>query len=230
MSRPAFSASTATARSPSRTPPRNGCVGGEHGLIGLPLASVHHTIALVWEQARSLQSAPPSGTGDHSARRPRTHSQRPRHRQPGTRPRQRHHARRHQRPRHRATHRRLGRRRPTHRARDQEPADPDPALGGKAQAPLRPAYRRGQGGLRPVHRHDHPPGRRHQAHGRRVLFVRPDAQGAAVARRPDRLRAAGALPHAGRPCGHRFRRAAARDCRHSPISTAASSRRPSPTC
>jgi two-component system nitrogen regulation sensor histidine kinase NtrY len=30
-------------------------LGGERGLIGLPLASVHHTIALVWEQARSLR-------------------------------------------------------------------------------------------------------------------------------------------------------------------------------
>ena len=32
-----------------------------------------------------------------------------------------------------------------------------------------------QGGLRPMHRHDHPPGRRHQAHGRRVLQFRPHA-------------------------------------------------------
>ena len=30
-------------------------LGGERSLIGRPLASVHHTIALVWEQARSLR-------------------------------------------------------------------------------------------------------------------------------------------------------------------------------
>ncbi len=30
-------------------------LGGERGLIGLPLASVHHTIALIFEQARSLR-------------------------------------------------------------------------------------------------------------------------------------------------------------------------------
>src|SRR5208337_4529282 len=30
-------------------------LGGERSLIGQPLASVHHTIALVWEQARSLR-------------------------------------------------------------------------------------------------------------------------------------------------------------------------------
>ena len=37
---------------------------------------------------------------------------------------------------------------------------------------------RGPRRLRPVHRHDHPPGRRHQAHGRRVLVLRPHAEGA----------------------------------------------------
>ncbi len=31
-------------------------------------------------------------------------------------------------------------------------------------------------GLRPVHRHDRPPGRRHQAHGRRVLVLRAHAE------------------------------------------------------
>ena len=30
-------------------------LGGESGLIGMPLGSVHHTIALIWEQARSLR-------------------------------------------------------------------------------------------------------------------------------------------------------------------------------
>jgi two-component system nitrogen regulation sensor histidine kinase NtrY len=30
-------------------------LGGERGLIGTPLASIHHAIALIWEQARSLR-------------------------------------------------------------------------------------------------------------------------------------------------------------------------------
>ena len=189
-------------------------LGGERGLIGLPLASVHHTHRAHLGTGALASPAPPSGAGDHSARRPRAHSQRQGHRQSGTRPRERHHARRHQRSRHRATHRGLGRRRPPHRPRDQESADPDPALGRKAQAPLRPAHRRGQGRLRPVHRHDHPAGRRHQAHGRRVLVVRADAQGAPGARRPDRLRAPGALPHAGRPCRTSISRSG---CRETPV-------------
>ena len=137
------------------------------------------------------------------------------------RQRRRHHARRHQRPRHRAAHRRLGRRRPAHRPRDQESADADPALGRAPEAPLRPSHRRGQGCVRPVHRHDHPPGRRHQAHGRRVLVLRPDAEGPAGARRPHRLRPPGGLSDAGRPAGHRFRGAAARDAGHGRLRPAA---------
>ena len=133
---------------------------------------------------------------------------------------QRHHARRHQRPRHRPAHRRLGRCRAPHRARDQESADADPAFGRAAQAPLRQAYRRGQGHLRPMHRHDHPPGRRHQADGGRVFLLRPHAQGAPGARRPRRLRAPGGVPDAGRTAGHRVRGTTARASRCSPISTA----------
>ena len=30
-------------------------LGGEHGLVGRPLTSVHHSIGLIWEQARSLR-------------------------------------------------------------------------------------------------------------------------------------------------------------------------------
>ena len=47
-------------------------------------------------------------------------------------------------------------------------------------------------------------GTRHQAHGRRILVVCTDAQGAHGARRPDRLRAPGALPHASGPRRHQF--------------------------
>ena len=54
---------------------------------------------------------------------------------------------------------RLGRRRAPHRARDQEPADADPAFGRAHPPPLRQGHHRGSRGLRPVHRHDHPPGR-----------------------------------------------------------------------
>ncbi len=43
--------------------------------------------------------------------------------------------------------------------------------------------------FRPMHRHDHPPGRRHQAHGRRILVLRAHAEGATVAGRSRRMRA-----------------------------------------
>ena len=88
----------------------------------------------------------------------------------------RRHGRRHHRPRLGAALLRLGRRGAAHRPRDQEPADPDPAVGRAHPAPLRQGDHRGPRGLRPVHRHDHPPGRRHRPHGRRVLGLRPHAE------------------------------------------------------
>ena len=57
-------------------------LGGDRGLIGRSAeARFSPSIASIWEQARSLRLAPPSGAGDRPARRARAHSQRPRHRQ-----------------------------------------------------------------------------------------------------------------------------------------------------
>ncbi len=87
-------------------------------------------------------------------------------------------------------HRRLGRRRPAHRARDQEPADADPALGRAHPAQIRQGDHHRPRDLRPVHRHDRAAGRRHQAHGRRVLVLRPHAE-ASARRRGHRRRSSG---------------------------------------
>ena len=85
-------------------------------------------------------------------------------------------ARRHHRSRQRAAHLRLGRRRAPHRARDQEPADADPAFG-RAPAPqIRQGHHRGSRDLRAMHRHDRAPGRRHPPHGRRVLALLAHAE------------------------------------------------------
>ncbi len=59
-------------------------LGGERGLIGVPLASVQHSIAPHLGTGALAAAAPPPGAGDGSARRPRAHPQRPRHRQSGT--------------------------------------------------------------------------------------------------------------------------------------------------
>ena len=103
------------------------------------------------------------------------------------------HPRRHHRAGRRAAHLGLGRHRPPHRPRDQEPADADPAFGRAAAAQIRQVDHRGPGGLLPMHRHDRAPGRRHQAHGRRVLEIRPHAQGGDGAPRTSPTRCA-------RPC------------------------------
>ena len=86
--------------------------------------------------------------------------------------------------------RRLGRRRAPHRPRDQEPADADPALGRAAPAEIRQADHRRSRDLRPVHRHDHPPGRRHRPDGRRVLVLRADAEAGLRAAGPAQDRSA----------------------------------------
>ena len=75
----------------------------------------------------------------------------------------------------RAAQRRLERRRAPHRPRDQEPADPDPALGRAAPAQVPQGDHERSGDLRPLHRHHHPPGRRHRPDGRRVLRLRAHA-------------------------------------------------------
>ena len=119
----------------------------------------------------------------------------------GQRPRLCRHPRRHHRPGRRAAQLGLGRRRPPHRPRDQEPADADPALGRAPAPPLRQGDHRGPRGLRPVHRHDHPPGRRHRPHGRRVLVLRPHAEAGAsrCATCPKSIREAVFLLEVGHP-------------------------------
>ena len=88
-----------------------------------------------------------------------------------------------------AAHLGLGRRGAPHRPRDQEPADPDTTLG-RAPAPqVRQGHHRGPRGVRALHRHHHPPGRRRDAHGRRVLRLRAHAQAADGGPRHPRRRA-----------------------------------------
>ena len=90
--------------------------------------------------------------------------------------------RRRDRPRRRAADGGLGRRGAAHRARGEEPADADPAVGRAAPAEVRADGRRGAGGARAVRRRDRPADQRPAPHRRRVLEVRPDAG----ARAPDR--------------------------------------------
>ncbi len=148
-----------------------------------------------------------AGAGDHQPQRPRAQSVGAGHRgavrrgRPGLR----HHARRHHRPGGRATHLGLGRRRPPHRPRDQEPAHPDPAVGGTAAPQVWPRHQGGRGHLPAVHRHDRPPGRRHKAHGGRILALCPDAQAGDGGGRRGRYGAPGGVPAAGRPSRCRYR-------------------------
>ena len=86
--------------------------------------------------------------------------------------------RRRHRARLRAAHLGLGRCRPPHRARDQEPAHADTTLGRAHPPQVRQGHRRGSRDLRPLHRDHHPPGRRCDAHGGRVLRLRALAQAA----------------------------------------------------
>ena len=112
------------------------------------------------------------------------------------------HLRRRHRPDVGAAHGGVGRRRAPHRARDQESADADPALGRAPQAPLPEADQGRPRDLLDLHRHHHPPGRRHRPHGRRVLLVRPHAA-------PDRAAGGrqGALPAGAVPAAQRQSRA-----------------------
>ena len=78
----------------------------------------------------------------------------------------RRHLRRHDRAGQRATQHRLGRRRAAHRARDQESADADPALSRTHPPQIRRLHHQGSRGVRPMHRHHHPPGVGYRPHGR----------------------------------------------------------------
>ena len=137
----------------------------------------------------------------------RAHGDRARHRRAVTRrrPRLRGDPRRHHRPRPGPAHCGLGRRRAPHRPRDQEPADPDPALGRAHPAQVRQGHHHRQGSVRPVHGDDRAPSGRDQTHGRRVLGLRADAQARDRAQRPHRDRQAEPVHDARRTPGHRLR-------------------------
>ncbi len=110
------------------------------------------------------------------------------------------HVRRRHRPDVGPAHGRLGRRGPTHRSRDQESADSDPAFRRASQAPLPQADQGGSRDLLDLHRHHHPPGRRHRPHGRRVLILRPHAATDGAARGCQGALPAGVVPAAQRQC------------------------------
>ena len=76
------------------------------------------------------------------------------------------HLRRHHRTAVGATQSRLGRRRAPHRARNQEPADADPARRRAVEAPFHQGNNLRSGNVQPVRRYDHPPCRRYRPHGR----------------------------------------------------------------
>ena len=113
--------------------------------------------------------------------------------------------RRHDRAGQRATQHRLGRRRAAHRARDQESADADPALGRTHPPQIRRLHHQGSRGVRPMHRHHHPPGVGYRPHGRRVLRLRPHAEAGDGAARRARDRARSRVPVPGEPARDRLR-------------------------
>ena len=146
-------------RSPSSMPrPRScwPCRRARTILLGAPLARVVPELAPVLEDARGRAAAAASGPDHARAGQSRAHRERAGHERhlSSGRIQQRGDARRHHRPDFGPAHLGLGRRGPPHRARDQEPADPDPTLGRATEAPLRPRHHRGARSVRPVHRHD----------------------------------------------------------------------------
>ena len=98
-----------------------------------------------------------------------------------------HHLRGHHPPAARSAPGRVVRRRAADRARDQEPADPDPARHRAAQPPLSQADRDRPRAVRGTDQHDHPPGRRTAEDGRRVLLLRAAAQAGVPQRGPGRV-------------------------------------------
>ncbi len=135
-------------------------LGGEHGLLGRPLSSVHHSIGLIWEQARSMRMRLHQGQatvlrdGRERILNVRVTGSPGRGDSGGV-----------------ITLDDISdlvtaqrtaawadvARRIAHEIKN--PLNSNPALRRAPEAPLRPTHRRGQGCFRPVHRHDHPPGR-----------------------------------------------------------------------
>ncbi len=118
------------------------------------------------------------------------------------------HLRRHHRAARRPAQGGLGRDRPPHRARDQEPADPDPAVGRAPQAQISapdPARARG---VRRQRGYDRPPGRQHRPADQRIFGLRPDAGAGLRARIRARPDPPGGLSAAGRAAGDPIRNTA----------------------
>ncbi len=147
--------------------------------LGKPLDEIVPELAELFSTAANRQPAAGAGAGDDQPRQPRAQPVGARDQRAvgRIRPRLCRDARRHHRSGQRAAHLGLGRYRAPHRARDQESADADPAVGGAAAPQIRQVDHRRSGGVPAMHRHDHPPGRRHQAHGGRVLAIRAHAEG-----------------------------------------------------
>ncbi len=158
------------------------------------------------------QSAPGPASGRRHARRPGAQFFGARDQRAGDRirARLRHHHRRHHRAGPGAALLGLGRYRAAHRARDQESADADPAVGRAAAPQIRQVDHRRPRRVRAMHRDHRAPGRRHQAHGRRVLALRAHAEGGDRRRGRRRYRAPGGVPVARRPSRYRLRGRAGR--------------------
>ena len=113
--------------------------------LGKPIADVLPELAPLVEEALRRRASASSRRRSSSPRDgQRAHPQRARHERAGARRGEglRRHARRHHRSRLGAAHLRLGRRGAAHRARDQEPADADPALGRAHPAQIRQGHHR----------------------------------------------------------------------------------------
>ena len=86
------------------------------------------------------------------------------------------------------------------------PADADPALGRAHPPQVRQGDHHRPRGVRSMHGHHRPAGRRHQAHGRRVLVLRPHAEADDRQRGSRRDDPAGGLHDADRASRDRVRR------------------------
>ncbi len=176
--------------------------------LGRPLAEIVPELSDMIAAARVGRAAPGAGPGDDQPQRPRALPFGAGHRRAGGRRRAqlRGDARRHHRAGQRAAHLGLGRRRAPHRPRDQEPAHADPALGRATAAQIRLRDQGRRRHVQAMHRYHRAPGGRHQAHGGRVLALRPHAEAGDGIRGRGRHRPPGGVPAARRQCRHRHRR------------------------
>src|SRR5437763_53218 len=146
--------------------------------------------------ASSRSAGPGAGANRRQQRHPHPSGAHRRRARCGGNQRLRCHLRRHHRVVVGATQGCLGRYRPTHRPRDQEPADPDPALGRAVAPKIPPGDQEGPGDLQDLHRYDHPPRRGYRAHGRRILVLCADAGAGVEAGGLGEDRRTGGLPAA----------------------------------